>query len=101
MPFFEYSVLWGSAKIRYENYIFLIGMQHTKRVMGLLMGLAGDIQIIKRSKNVLFRGALLGLIVSSAIFLSTEFRDIPIFRWDSLWHYYRLRHSEIWKKYMI
>ena len=74
-----FCIIGVGARIGYENYIFLIGMWYNRIVMGLLIGLAGDIQITKGAKNFLFRGALLGLIVSSAIFLSTEFRDIPSF----------------------
>lgn len=74
-----FCIIGVGARIGYENYIFLVGMWYNRIIMGLLIGLAGDIQITKDSKNVLLRGALLGLIVSSAIFISTEFRDIPSF----------------------
>ena len=74
-----FCIIGVGARIGYENYIFLIGMWYNRVVMGLLIGLAGDIQITKGPKNVLLRGTLLGLIVSSAIFISTEFRDIPSF----------------------
>lgn len=74
-----FCIIGVGSRIGYDNYIFLIGMWYNRIVMGLLIGLAGYIQITKGSKNVLFRGALLGLIVSSDIFISTEFRDIPSF----------------------
>lgn len=74
-----FCIIGVGARIGYENYIFLIGMWYNRVVMGLLIGLADNIQITKGHKNVLLRGALLGLIVSSAIFISTEFRDVPSF----------------------
>jgi hypothetical protein len=80
-----FCIIGVGARIGYENYIFLVGMWYNRVVMGLLIGLAEDIHITIGAKNILLRVALLGLIVSSAIFISTEFRDIPIFRRDSLW----------------
>lgn len=74
-----FCIIGVGARIGYENYIFLIGMWYNRVVMGLLIGLADNIQITKGDKNVLLRGALIGLIVSSAIFISTEFRDVPSF----------------------
>ena len=74
-----FCIIGVGARIGYENYIFLVGMWYNRVVMGLLIGLADSIQITRGAKNVLLRGALLGLIVSSAIFISTEFRDIPSF----------------------
>ncbi len=74
-----FCIVGVGARIGYQNYIFLIGMWYNRVVMGLLIGLADDIQITKGAKNVLLRGALFGLIVSSAIFISTEFRDAPSF----------------------
>ncbi|MGD9381217.1 MAG: hypothetical protein PVI03_02120 [Candidatus Thorarchaeota archaeon] len=64
------------------NIIFLIGMWYNRVIMGLLIGFAGEMHIIKRQNernllNAAFRGLLFGILVSSAIFLSTEFRDFP------------------------
>lgn len=66
------------------NIVFLIGMWYNRVIMGLLIGLAGDIQILKSENisnlgNAILRGLILGLLVSSAIFLSTEFRDLLAF----------------------
>ncbi|NHJ13471.1 MAG: hypothetical protein EAX95_07325 [Candidatus Thorarchaeota archaeon] len=64
------------------NIIFLIGMWYNRVIMGLLIGFAGDMMIIKSEQeknlvNSVLRGLLFGILVSSAIFLSTEFRDFP------------------------
>jgi hypothetical protein len=64
------------------NIVFLIGMWYNRVIMGMLIGFAEDMTIIKRTEendlvNAVVRGLLFGIIVSLAIFLSTEFRDIP------------------------
>jgi hypothetical protein len=44
--------------------------------MGLVIGLASDFRIIDNKKyNHLARGAFMGLVISTAFFLSTGFRD--------------------------
>ncbi|MGD2072289.1 MAG: hypothetical protein PVG65_02230, partial [Candidatus Thorarchaeota archaeon] len=64
-----------------SNIVFLLGMWYNRVIMGLLIGLAGDIQILKdknwsKYANAGLRGLIFGVLVSSAIFLSTEFRDV-------------------------
>ena len=64
------------------NIVFLIGMWYNRVIMGLVIGLAGEGVIIKGEQsrmwaNAVVRGLIFGLLVSSAIFLSTEFRDLP------------------------
>ncbi|MDO8056350.1 MAG: hypothetical protein Q6361_05765 [Candidatus Hermodarchaeota archaeon] len=66
----------------FANIVFLIGMWYNRVIMGLVIGLAGEIVIIKGEQgrmwaNAVVRGLIFGLLVSSAIFLSTEFRDLP------------------------
>jgi hypothetical protein len=68
----------------FANWVFLIGMWYNRVIMGLVVGLADEIVIIKGENsrvwaNAIVRGLILGLIVSAAIFLSTEFRDILAF----------------------
>ena len=68
----------------FANWMFLIGMWYNRVIMGLVIGLADEIVIIKGENsrmwaNTIIRGLLFGIIVSAAIFLSTEFRDIPAF----------------------
>jgi hypothetical protein len=64
------------------NIIFLIGMWYNRIIMGLVIGLADGIVIIKGEDrrmwaNAVVRGLLFGILVSAAIFVSTEFRDLP------------------------
>jgi hypothetical protein len=64
------------------NIVFLIGMWYNRVIMGLVIGLADEIVIIKGDNgrmwgNAIVRGLLFGILVSVAIFLSTEFRDLP------------------------
>ena len=66
------------------NIVFLIGMWYNRVIMGIVIGLAGDLRILKSEKasnlgNALVRGLIFGFLVSSAIFLSTEFRDVLAF----------------------
>ena len=65
-----------------SNIIFLIGMWYNRVIMGLLIGFAGDLILVKSDSeknliNAAVRGLIFGILVSSAIFLSTEFRDFP------------------------
>ncbi|MFX1581831.1 MAG: hypothetical protein ACFFCJ_06380 [Promethearchaeota archaeon] len=68
----------------FANSIYLIGMWYNRVIMGIVIGFADEIVIIKGENsrmwaNSIIRGLLFGIIVSAAIFLSTEFRDIPSF----------------------
>ncbi len=63
------------------NMVFLIGMWYNRVIMGLLIGFAGDVNLFssaseKKLVNAILRGLVFGILVSSAIFLSTEFRDV-------------------------
>ena len=61
------------------NELFLFAMWFNRVVIGLVIGLAGDWVIIKSSANRYLRGGILGLIISTAFYLSTGFRDAPAF----------------------
>ncbi len=63
------------------NEVILIGLWYNRVIMGLVVGFAGDLILIKkgqRSKwvNSTLRGALLGLIISLQFYLSTNFLDL-------------------------
>ena len=63
------------------NWLYLIGMWYNRVVMGLVIGLAGEIVIVKSDSeknlpNALLRGLLLGIFVSSAIFISDAYQDV-------------------------
>ena len=57
------------------NELFLFATWYNRLIMGLVIGLAGGITLIKGKYNPLVRGLLLGTMVSLALFLSTEMRD--------------------------
>jgi hypothetical protein len=63
------------------NIVFLFGMWYNRVIMGLLIGFAGDVDLFsdaseKKLVNAALRGLIFGILVASAIFLSTEFRDL-------------------------
>ena len=57
------------------NELFILATWYNRVIMGLVIGLAGGMTVIKGKFNVLLRGLLLGLMVSLALFLSTELLD--------------------------
>jgi len=66
------------------NEILLIGLWYNRVIMGLLIGLAGTLEIIKSGKNskwvnTFLRGIILGFLVSLQFYLSTELLDLPTF----------------------
>ncbi len=63
------------------NTVYLIGMWYNRVIMGLMIGLSDQIILVKNNnkQNSIFRGAIIGLIVTTSILLSTTFRDIPSF----------------------
>ncbi len=65
-----------------QNTVFLVGMWYNRVIMGLVIGLSGDLHLldgkeIPNWRNTILRGLIFGILISLAIFLSTEFRDIP------------------------
>ena len=74
-----FCIIGVGSRIGYGNYIFLLAMWYNRVVMGLLIGLSGEIRLTKGPINTVIRGFILGIIVSSTIFLSSEFRDVPSF----------------------
>ncbi|UWG47852.1 putative membrane protein [Halanaeroarchaeum sp. HSR-CO] len=62
-----------------DNELFLVSMWYNRVVMGLVIGLAGGLRIVDSDRNVLVRGFVLGLVVTTAITLTSEFRDWPSF----------------------
>ncbi|MFP4000987.1 MAG: hypothetical protein ACLFSM_06725 [Thermoplasmata archaeon] len=68
------------TRIGFEgNEMFLFAMWYNRVVMGLLIGLAYDVKIINSDKNFILRGLILGLVVTLAITLTSDFRDWPSF----------------------
>ncbi|MGA1841143.1 MAG: hypothetical protein ACMUIU_11010 [bacterium] len=61
------------------NELYLAAMWYNRVIIGLVVGLAGSWQITHTTLNRYIRGALLGLMVSAAFFLSTGMRDVIAF----------------------
>lgn len=57
------------------NQLLILSLWYNRLVMGLLIGLAGDFKLVQGESNWLLRGALLGLIVSAAYFLTAGAGD--------------------------
>ena len=80
--------------------LFVFAMWYNRVIMGLMIGLAGGWQLIGGSWNRYLRGALLGLLVSLAIFLSTGLRDLPSFfagiAYGLIIEYVAKRYDDTW-----
>jgi hypothetical protein len=62
------------------NAGFLFSIWYNRLLMGLLIGLAGEVTLLQaRKANIVVRGLLLGTLVTLASSLSTDFRDLPSF----------------------
>lgn len=73
-------IIGVGGRIGYDgNELFLFAMWYNRVIMGSLIGFAGDLKIIRSEKNFIVRGLLLGLIVTSAITLTSGFLDWPSF----------------------
>jgi len=64
------------------NAVFLFGMWYNRLIMGILIGFAGEVNLLgkedeKHLANAAVRGLIFGIIVSFAIFFSSELRDLP------------------------
>jgi hypothetical protein len=61
----------------YSNVVYLAAVWYNRVIMGLMVGLAGGVTIIKSDKeknyvNAIVRGLIIGIIVSSATLLLSE-----------------------------
>ena len=61
------------------NELFLFAMWYNRVLMGVVIGLAYDIQFIDSDWNFVVRGFVLGLLVTSAISFTSGFLDWPSF----------------------
>lgn len=61
------------------NWTFLLATWYNRVLMGFLIGAASDFEVISSKKNKYVRGLIFGTLVTSALFLSTQFRDLPSF----------------------
>ncbi|MBN1318036.1 MAG: hypothetical protein JXA42_21315 [Anaerolineales bacterium] len=60
---------WGG------NGLFLFALWYNRVIIGLMVGLAGERQLVKGRLNPILRGGLLGLLISAAFYLSTGLQD--------------------------
>ena len=75
-----FCIVGVGLRVGFEgNRGFLFAMWYNRVVMGLVIGLSGGLELVDSEQNVLVRGFFLGLVVTTAITLSTEFRDWPSF----------------------
>ncbi len=59
------------------NGLFLFSAWYNRVIMGIIIGLAGGIVLIKKpTTNSLIRGACLGFIVSLSWYVASEARDV-------------------------
>ena len=66
------------------NEILLIGLWYNRVIMGVIIGLAGDLLLIKKGKNAkwvnaIIRGAILGLLIALQFYLSSNLLDLLSF----------------------
>lgn len=57
------------------NELFIFATWFNRLVMGIIIGLAGSLTLVKNKYNFLVRGATLGFIISVSLYLSTELKD--------------------------
>jgi hypothetical protein len=65
-----------------SNSIYLWGAWYERVIMGIMIGFASELVIIKSKRNLLnafIRGAILGLIVSAGFGFFQQFIDLPFF----------------------
>lgn len=63
-----------------ENGLFLFSAWYNRLLMGLMIGLAGEIVLLKKGlANCLLRGAILGFIVSLSWYVASDTRDLTGF----------------------
>lgn len=61
------------------NELFILATWVNRVVLGLVVGLAPYYKIQNNPRNILLRGALLGVIISGSFFLATDFKDVTGF----------------------
>ena len=55
-------------------------MWYNRVVMGLIVDLSRSVVLVEdETRNSVLRGFIIGFLISTAIYLSTTFRDIPSF----------------------
>lgn len=71
-----FCIIGVSVRLGYKtDELFILATWVNRVVIGLVVGLASCCA----TKSNIFRGALLGLIISGSFFLATAFKDVPGF----------------------
>lgn len=71
-----FCILGGSLRLGWQgNQLLLFSLWYNRLLMGLVIGLAGGLQLVDAKLNWLLRGAVLGLGVSAAYFLTAGAGD--------------------------
>lgn len=71
-----FCILGGSVRFGWEgNQLLLASLWYNRLVMGLVIGLAGELTLTRGEINWLLRGTVLGLAVSAAYFLTAGAGD--------------------------
>lgn len=71
-----FCIVGGSIRLGWEgNQLLLFALWYNRLILGLVIGLAGNMVITKTNWNWILRGAVLGLIVSGAYFLTSGVSD--------------------------
>lgn len=75
-----FCVIGVSARLGYVgNELFILATWVNRIIIGLVIGLAPNLKIKDKTRNTIFRGALLGFIISGSFYLATSFKDTPGF----------------------
>ncbi len=75
-----FCIIGGSVRLGWQgNQLLLFGLWYNRLVMGVVIGLAGNLSLVKNKWNWLIRGIVLGLFVSAAYFFTSGGTDIVSF----------------------
>ena len=71
-----FCIIWGALRLGWQgNQLLIISLWYNRLLMGFVIGLASGLVLMRGELNWLLRGAVLGLIVSAAYFLTTGAAD--------------------------
>ena len=62
-----------------ENYLYLLALWYNRVIIGLTIGLSGNLQITESRFDRYIKSGILAFLVSAAFFISTDFRDYIAF----------------------
>ena len=71
-----FCIIGASVRLGWSgNQLLIISLWYNRLVMGLMVGLAANLKLIRGEFNWILRGAFLGLVVSAAYFLTAGASD--------------------------